>query len=481
MKQTSPTQREGLQIPTNRYQKPNIDESPIITEGDVDIQSPKQFIGGGSKFELGNSDANSPSKSLSNDLQKQRSLRDIHKITRFKDDKEFIIDLSKPNTYIMKLKAPDSPSPSDRMIQMAYKKPGSFSKPSTVMIAEKYNTDLAVSDKEGFIGAHSTCEVCDGRFSRKFMASFTNCNHLFCEDCLVNYIQSCINHNKVMDIGCLQSNCDSLAIVDKVCSFLNEKGLYELENKYRRFRNTNLALKWNKKLCPNEACFAMLEEVKEGGLEYGSCHQCKINVCLKCNNLLHPDKPCDQADKAEFKKYMSQNEILQCPKCGINIFKEKGCNHMTCIACRHQFCWICKKDYSPNHYSKFNPFGCPGMQFVTPKTGAVCCQRTKAVLFWIIIVLFFPVIYIGFLVSIPSYFYLKRQRNTKQEMAKKGLEYTPDSCCKRTFILPLLGILGIPFMVIALVLTVLGLPLLLCVGTCKLCQKCCKKSSREKV
>ncbi len=36
---------------------------------------------------------------------------------------------------------------------------------------------------------------------------------------------------------------------------------------------------------------------------------------------------------------------------------------MTCGTCRHQFCWLCRGDYGPNHFSVFNPFGCPGGQF----------------------------------------------------------------------------------------------------------------------
>lgn len=35
---------------------------------------------------------------------------------------------------------------------------------------------------------------------------------------------------------------------------------------------------------------------------------------------------------------------------------------MTCSVCSHQFCWLCKREYSYNHFAPWNIFGCPGLQ-----------------------------------------------------------------------------------------------------------------------
>ena len=57
------------------------------------------------------------------------------------------------------------------------------------------------------------------------------------------------------------------------------------------------------------------------------------------------------------------NDVKPCPHCQVKIFKVEGCNHMTCAACKGEFCWICGKKFKTAgelkwHYSKANPFRC---------------------------------------------------------------------------------------------------------------------------
>lgn len=37
---------------------------------------------------------------------------------------------------------------------------------------------------------------------------------------------------------------------------------------------------------------------------------------------------------------MSFFTIKECPKCERSIYKNGGCNHMTC-KCQFEFCWLC--------------------------------------------------------------------------------------------------------------------------------------------
>ena len=35
----------------------------------------------------------------------------------------------------------------------------------------------------------------------------------------------------------------------------------------------------------------------------------------------------------------------KCPKCNINVEKNGGCMHMTCVNCKYDFCWMCREEW----------------------------------------------------------------------------------------------------------------------------------------
>ena len=41
--------------------------------------------------------------------------------------------------------------------------------------------------------------------------------------------------------------------------------------------------------------------------------------------------------------------------------KNEGCNHMTCVSCQYQWCWLCEGKYTYGHY---NEGKCKGYQFI---------------------------------------------------------------------------------------------------------------------
>jgi ariadne-1 len=63
------------------------------------------------------------------------------------------------------------------------------------------------------------------------------------------------------------------------------------------------------------------------------------------------------------KKNNNSTNYKQCPECFVIIEKNEGCNHMKCVNCNYEFCWLCMKKYISDHYAYYNFRGCPGMRY----------------------------------------------------------------------------------------------------------------------
>ena len=111
----------------------------------------------------------------------------------------------------------------------------------------------------------------------------------------------------------------------------------------------------------------------EGG-RLALCGSCSFSFCCECRLAWHGLQPCanlasrwkaaDDAGKAALRakhgdRVMEEVESSQwvldhtkpCPNCGTGTEKNGGCNHITCLKCRHQWCWLCMSTYSQGHYS----------------------------------------------------------------------------------------------------------------------------------
>jgi hypothetical protein len=90
-----------------------------------------------------------------------------------------------------------------------------------------------------------------------------------------------------------------------------------------------------------------------------------------------------------------------CPVCRSKIEKNEGCNHMTCLVCKYEFCWNCLEyaGHDADHFSAMNPDNCGiGMMDREPSPRGARLVSTiiwGIVLFLIVmpffVVLWFPV------------------------------------------------------------------------------------------
>ncbi|KAJ4337619.1 hypothetical protein N0V87_004575 [Didymella glomerata] len=89
---------------------------------------------------------------------------------------------------------------------------------------------------------------------------------------------------------------------------------------------------------------------KDTSIDKAACPHCEHELCLSCNRPLHSGS-CDSVKRREDKqseKAIKKLGAKPCPKCGVNIEKQGGCDHMNCQRCRHNFCWECLGQYNGN-------------------------------------------------------------------------------------------------------------------------------------
>jgi len=122
-----------------------------------------------------------------------------------------------------------------------------------------------------------------------------------------------------------------------------------------RFINANQ----NFRRCPTAQCEVIYEFDRaartircELGCHQEYCSDCRIAhpQGAACNQPIAPapndnNAPANEEQVRRAEQERQQQEWIRqntrpCPRCRANIQKDGGCNHMTCRACNHEFCWF---------------------------------------------------------------------------------------------------------------------------------------------
>ena len=126
------------------------------------------------------------------------------------------------------------------------------------------------------------------------------------------------------------------------------------------------------RFCPAPGCGEVCRLVPSGLLGHGNAAvhcpspACGLVSCAKCGAREHPFRRCASAGEAALDAWRSARaaagddapDVKQCPRCAAALEKSSGCNHMTCANCAHQFCWLCMRTYTFDHYT--SRWGCTG-------------------------------------------------------------------------------------------------------------------------
>ena len=121
-----------------------------------------------------------------------------------------------------------------------------------------------------------------------------------------------------------------------------------LIEKYEKFKKRIEILQdKNKKLCPNPDCDSFLQKSKK--TKYVKCEY-GHEYCFDCLRPPHGNESCDNNLEKQLVDWTKGKRVKRCPRCKIYTEKNEGCNHMTCINCKYQWCWLCEGEYKYGHY-----------------------------------------------------------------------------------------------------------------------------------
>ena len=215
--------------------------------------------------------------------------------------------------------------------------------------------------------AYNDCQVCYDELNKEETDLNTiPCGHLFCTHCWFNYLKTLITDAKVEKIKCMEHECKDIISEEFILKHISENE--NLVEKYKKFKKRAEILgDKNKKLCPNPDCDSFLQ--KSDTSKYVECEN-GHKYCYDCLKAPHGSNPCDYKLEKQFMSWKKGKRVKRCPRCKIYTEKNEGCNHMTCISCRYQWCWLCEGEYRYNHYDSGK---CKGLQFFkADKLG--CCN-----------------------------------------------------------------------------------------------------------
>lgn len=223
---------------------------------------------------------------------------------------------------------------------------------SLIKIRETPN--IQIQPNSGF---EVECEICYMKYRAGTIITL-QCDHKFCRKCLNSYLSLEINEGRVLEIRCCQADCELIFEESIIQSVLDDAIL----EKYCRFKRSKLIesdpeSRW----CPNIRCRHMVKR-KDKTSKYLKCKRCDTEICFECKEVWHPELTCDKASEKTYEEWAKGKEIQKCPKCKVRIEKVSGCNHITCVLCRYQWCWICRRKYNRFHFDRLNLLGCPGLQ-----------------------------------------------------------------------------------------------------------------------
>lgn len=192
----------------------------------------------------------------------------------------------------------------------------------------------------------SDCEICFTAMGPEESWRL-GCGHTYCKDCLGRIVDGAIAERSTMQLNCPTPTCRSKMTHEDVRSISTDVRKHQQIIEIRRQEefNQNPAARH----CPTPNCTHQFLH-QSGRAQRMTCPQCGEVYCKNCL-LEHPEvitcqeARTNRAQTEDANEGWLRNNTRECPRCHAHIERIAGCNHMTCTRCRHEFCWLCMRNW----------------------------------------------------------------------------------------------------------------------------------------
>jgi len=193
--------------------------------------------------------------------------------------------------------------------------------------------------------AEWSCGICSDNSN----AVQLQCGHTYCAGCLTHILDTAIREQEkdTVQSKCPEPTCRSDIHINDVARITNNDRV-----KITALERIRLAKQPGAKNCPTPNCgHVFIADPSRPRIE--QCTDCNRAYCIGCALSHGTGITCQKAqalqeDDKLFNEWKVKN-AKACPQCHVAVQKNRGCNHMTCSQCRHEFLWCCLQDYRNGH------------------------------------------------------------------------------------------------------------------------------------
>jgi hypothetical protein len=194
------------------------------------------------------------------------------------------------------------------------------------------------------------CQICWDLFAPAKMRSMSGkCEHKYCKPCLRGHIEAHVNRGEVMagELTCPAPDCTEepdLATIRTLCG----RAVYAKHQDFLALRG--LRDNPNARWCPRKECSCPVivdPDMLPSDFKV-ECPSCKECFCFNCRRPFHEGQECADVadadpDETAFRQYVENqgSATKPCIRCGVLVSKNEGCNHITCVSCQENWCWLC--------------------------------------------------------------------------------------------------------------------------------------------